>query len=193
MEPDRVAYSPIVERPRLKWPGESRVALWVCPNIEHYEYLPDPVRVRDPWPRVPHPDILGYGIEAGIKYYCDWLHDDQPWPMKVRTGRLLTVPYSMELNDAVLYNRPHEADDFAQMIKDHFDTVYREGAEHGRVMCIALHPYMMGQPQRLKHLDDALRYILAHDGVWQATGEEIADWYYAHAWDDVAAHLAAEA
>ena len=298
MEPDRVPFSPIVTRPRLTWPGGARVALWVCPNIEHYEYLPDPVGVRDPWPRMPHPDILGYGIkdygnrvglwrmfevmdrhqvrctvslsfsvithypeifeacqargwdtmchgvyntryfwdlpereerqviadcvetyrratgrqlagwfspaashtlntpdlvaEAGIKYYCDWVHDDQPWPIKVRSGRLLTVPYSMELNDAVLYNRPHEAADFARMIKDHFDTVYREGARHGRVMCIALHPYMMGQPQRLKHLDEALGYILGHDGVWQATGEEIADFYYAHVWDTVSAHLAAE-
>ena len=59
-------------------------------------------------------------------------------------------------------------------------------------MCIALHPYMMGQPQRLKHLDEALGYILGHDGVWQATGEEIADFYYAHVWDEVGADPAAE-
>ena len=63
MEPDRVAYSPIIERPPLRWPNGARVALWVCPNIEHYEYLPDPVRIRDPWPRMPHPDILGYGVK----------------------------------------------------------------------------------------------------------------------------------
>ncbi len=37
------------------------MAVWVCPNIEHYEYLPAEVRVRNPWPRMPHPDVLGYG------------------------------------------------------------------------------------------------------------------------------------
>lgn len=296
MEPDRIAYSPIVERPKLKWPNDARVALWVCPNIEHYEYLPDPVRVRDPWPRMPHPDVLGYGVrdygnrvglwrmfevmdkhdlrctvslnlsviehypeiyeacearnwdyfchgiyntqyhwglpedeeraiiqhcvesykrltgrplagffspaashtvntpdlvaEAGIKYFCDWYHDDQPFPMNVKTGRLITVPYSMELNDVVVYYQAFEGDDLARMIRDQFDTLYAEGAESGRVMCLALHPYMMGQPHRLKHLDEALGYILSHDGVWKATGEEIADWYYEHAWDDVQAHLA---
>jgi hypothetical protein len=62
MEPERLAYLPIHDRPRLVWPGGARVALWVVPNIEHYEYLPDPVRLRDPWPRTPHPDVLGYGM-----------------------------------------------------------------------------------------------------------------------------------
>ena len=47
-------------------------------------------------------------------------------------------------------------------------------------MWIALHPYMMGQPHRSQYLDEALGYILSHPGVWKATGEEIADWYYEH-------------
>ena len=60
MEPNLVPYSPILHRPPLRWPNGARVALWVVPNIEHYEYLPKFVRTRDPWPRSPHPDILGY-------------------------------------------------------------------------------------------------------------------------------------
>jgi hypothetical protein len=59
---DRIAYSAIPKRPTLQWPEGARLALWVAPNIEHYEYLPEQVRVRNPWPRVPHPDILGYGL-----------------------------------------------------------------------------------------------------------------------------------
>ena len=61
-EPVRFPYSPLPERPRLEWPDGARVALWVLPNIEHYEYRPELVNVRDPWPRAPHPDILGYGL-----------------------------------------------------------------------------------------------------------------------------------
>ena len=48
-----------------------------------------------------------------------------------------------------------------------FDQLYKEGAESGRVMCIALHPYLIGQPHRIKYLEETLRYILSHDGVWQ--------------------------
>ena len=60
--PERITYSAAPERAPLRWPGDARVALWVAPNIEHYEFLPEHIRVRDPWPRLPHPDILGYGL-----------------------------------------------------------------------------------------------------------------------------------
>jgi len=99
----------------------------------------------------------------------------------------------MDLNDAFTYTRYEEGEEFAQMVIDHFDTVYREGAEHGRVMCIALHPYMMGRPHRIKHLDRALDYILSHDGVWPATGLQIANWYVANALTGFRAHLGTEA
>ncbi len=63
LQPDRVDYSPIIERPPIKWPNGARVALWIAPNVEHYEYEPEYDGQRDPWPRMPHPDILGYGIK----------------------------------------------------------------------------------------------------------------------------------
>ena len=76
--------------------------------------------------------------------------------------------------------------DFAQMVIDHFDTLWREGAEQGRVVCIALHPYIMGQPHRIRALERALRYVSGHTGVWLATGAEIADWYLSDAWRQAA-------
>jgi allantoinase len=277
---DRIEYSAWPDRAPLVWPEGARLALWVAPNIEHYEYLPEVVRVRDPWPRVPHPDILGYGLrdygnrvgvwrlmelfdryalrctvslsmavldmypelneamqtrgweymahglyntryhwglsedeeraaieecqaihrrhtgrglpgwfspaasntlntpdlvaEAGIAYLCDLYHDDQPTPVRVRRGELYSLPYSMEINDSIAWRRGMEAEDFAQKIRDEFDTLYAEG---GQVMNIALHPFIMGQPHRIGPLSDALDHILGHSGVWCATGFEIIDCY----------------
>jgi peptidoglycan/xylan/chitin deacetylase (PgdA/CDA1 family) len=94
----------------------------------------------------------------------------------------------MDLNDSVLSLKQHEGAEFVEMIKDTFDTLYAEGADSGRVMCIALHPYIMGHPHRIAHLDAALEYILSHDGVWKATGEEIADWYLENCQEHMAAH-----
>ncbi len=48
MEPHRFNYSPIVDRPKLRWPYGERVAVWVLPNVEHYEYLPKFQNVRNP-------------------------------------------------------------------------------------------------------------------------------------------------
>ena len=108
-------------------------------------------------------------------------------------ARLIHVPYTMDINDALVYRQPVEAEEFAQMIVDHFDTLYREGGENGRVMCIALHPYMMGAPHRLKHLDKALGYIRQHKDAWICTAEEILDWYTENGLKAYQQHLGKEA
>ena len=280
---ERIAYSALPERKPLRWPDGARVAVWIAPNIEHYEYQPAEIRVRNPWPRVPHPDILGYGLRdygnrvgvwrlmelfdrlqlpvtvslsmavldlypdlaqammerqwefmshglyntryhwgmseeeewaaieacqqihlrhtgrrlkgwfspaasntlstpdlvarSGIDYLCDLYHDDQPTPVRVREGQLISLPYSMEINDSIAWRRGQEAQAFARKICDEFDVLYEEGREHGRVMNIAVHPFIMGQPHRIAALEQALDYITGHSQVWLATGSQIVDWY----------------
>ena len=77
----------------------------------------------------------------------------------------------------------YEAEDFVRICVDQFDQLYREGADSGRVMCIALHAYVMGHPHRIKYLDEALTHVLAHKNVWVATGDEIASYYLENYYD----------
>ncbi len=124
------------------------------------------------------PDLLA---EAGIEYLCDFCCDDQPFPMKVRKGSLLSMPYSVECNDLpVFLNAGMSAEAFGQIIKDQFDVLYAEGETNSRVFPICLHTFIIGQPFRSKHLEDAYKYITSHDNVWLATGGEINDWYRAN-------------
>ncbi len=121
---------------------------------------------------------LDYLIEAGATYVADWINDDQPYLMDVDGKRICSIPYSGEINDlpqCMLLGRT--ADEFGDMIKRQFDTLYREGAESGRVMAICLHPFIIGVPHRIGALDSALEYICGHDDVWLATGSEIIDHY----------------
>jgi peptidoglycan/xylan/chitin deacetylase (PgdA/CDA1 family) len=287
---DRLIHAPLPRRPRLDWPGGARLAVWVCPNIEHYEFLPAVIRQRDPWPRTPHPDVLSYSLkdygnragvwrvmdvldahgirgtvslsmavgdmfpeilaailgrdwdvfshgiyntryhwgldeaaerdeiavsveawrrmsgrqlrgwfspagsntlrtpdlvaEAGISYICDFYHDDQPTPVRVRSGRLVSLPYQMDLNDAVMIAAgASEGEEFARTARDMFDTLYAEGERQPRAMCIALHPYIIGRPHRIRYLDDALGYMRRRSGVWFTTGAEMADWYLGRHYD----------
>ena len=84
---------------------------------------------------VEHGQHAGSRAEAGIKYYGDYgQHDDQPFPLRVKSGRLITLPYSSNLGDAINERQGHEADDFAQFICDYFDTLYEEGVDQGRVL-----------------------------------------------------------
>ena len=82
-----------------------------------------------------------------------------------------------------------EADYLAQIIKDQFDVLYREGEQSGRVMCIALHPYWSGQAHRIRYLDEAFDYIFSHSQVWQATADQIAAYYLDNYYDEVVNHL----
>ena len=55
-------------------------------------------------------------------------------------------------------------------------------------MCIALHPYAIGNPHRVKYLDQTLSYIMSHEGVWQTTADEIAEYYIANYYDRAVDH-----
>jgi allantoinase len=67
------------------------------------------------------------------------------------------------------------------MWRDWFDGLYADGATTGRMMVFHLHPWIIGQPWRIRHLDEVLGHIMAHQGVWKATGSEIVDWFKAQA------------
>lgn len=123
-------------------------------------------------------NTLDHLIDEGVQYVADWTCDDQPFLMNVEGRRIVSIPYSFEINDApmIYYNKVSTAD-FEEMIKRQFDVLYAEGAQSGRVMAICLHPFIIGVPHRIGALDSALKYICSHEGVWRATGEEIVRHY----------------
>lgn len=123
------------------------------------------------------PDLLA---EAGVSYYCDWFHDDQPFPMRVRKGNLITMPYQMQVNDGLNFRVNIEAEEFADAAIALFDRLYNEGSHSGRIMSLAPHPYILGQPHRIRQFERILSHIVGHDGVWKATGIEIVEWYTAN-------------
>jgi peptidoglycan/xylan/chitin deacetylase (PgdA/CDA1 family) len=121
---------------------------------------------------------------CGLKYTLDLFHDDQPTPVKVSSGRLISLPYSLEVNDWTgLHTSRGTPAEYAERIRDQFDRLYAEGDESGTVMCLPLHPFLIGVPHRVDHLAGAIDYILGHEGVWHATGREIAAWYLDHYYD----------
>src|SRR5437763_1173708 len=167
-------YSPITRRPRLEWPGGARGALDTIAQATGSR----PVGwlgsgLQETW------DTLEYLAAEGCEYVCDWVNDDQPYLMTLESGRsLVSVPYSTEINDKPAFEkRNRTAEEFRDMIVRQFDVLYEEGAESGRVMAIALHPYLTGVPHRIGALDAALAHILRREGVWRATGAEIAQHY----------------
>ncbi len=296
-DPNLYAYWPYRDRPKIVWPGGKKLAFWVAPNIEFYEFDPPQNPARAGWPR-PAPDIVGYsqrdwgnrvghwrlmemldrhamrgsvslsvalidhhpeiieacaargweffshGIyntrysyglteaeeratledailsiqkavgqrvrgylapalthtertldliaELGFWYSCDLFQDDQPQPLKTRSGKLISLPYSLEVNDVIAYGAlGMDPWRYADVLKRHFDQLLEEGARSGVVMCIPLHAYLVSQPHRIRAFEAVLAHIRAHaDDVWITTGAEIADFYRTECWDGALADIA---
>jgi allantoinase len=114
--------------------------------------------------------------EAGFTYVMDWPADDQPFWMTTRAGKILSVPYSVELNDSpALVARQHSAREFAQMVTDQFEELLRQSEKRPLVCSVVLHPFILGQPHRLRVLRQALRHIMAHqDQLWVTRPGEMA-------------------
>ena len=118
------------------------------------------------------PDLLA---AEGIEYVCDWINDDMPYPLKTKSGSLYSMPHSHEIDDRVILLQYHHSErDFTDQVQDQFDTLYREAdTQGGRIMAITLHPWVIGQPYRMKPLEEALSHIMNHEGVWSASASEI--------------------
>ncbi|UFN51063.1 polysaccharide deacetylase family protein [Roseomonas sp. OT10] len=106
------------------------------------------------------PDLLA---EAGYRYTLNWCSDDQPIWHRTRAGRLLAIPYPQEVNDIPsIIARKDGAAQFAEMILEDFRERLRQVRDgRAQVMGIALHPYIIGQPYRLRALRRALEEVAA--------------------------------
>ncbi len=120
------------------------------------------------------PDLLQ---EAGYAYVLDFCMDDQPVWLTTREGRLLSVPYSQEINDSsAIIGRQTSAEEFSRMIIDQFDEMHGSRDEQPVVMSVVIHSFISGQPFRLRALRRAIEHILkSRDTLWITQPGHIAN------------------
>src|SRR5262245_58831374 len=125
-------------------------------------------------------DTVDWLQEAGFEYVADWVLDDQPLDLRTRQGRLVSLPYTEELNDlSMILIQAHRASEYADRAIDKFEQLLSESDEATRVMCFTVHPYIMGAPHRAKHVRRIFQHVAHRRDVKIWTGEQILDWYLA--------------
>jgi peptidoglycan/xylan/chitin deacetylase (PgdA/CDA1 family) len=273
----RMVYAPMHLRPTVTWPDGKGVAVWLAPNVEHYDFVaPERYRVPD---RVHSPDVqhfthrdygnrVGfwrmlevidefdvpctvslslsmleeysairdamlerdwevmshgfyntrplYGLdgeeessfyrasqemavrhtgsplkgmlgpkisgtdsscdlmaEYGFQYQADWIHDEQPRPLRTASGRrLVSVPYSFMLNDVpLLHARQFSGAFFERLVREQVTRLLDDHERDGqaRMTCVAIHPYLMGQPYMRAHFVSILRFLRSDSRIWLTT------------------------
>jgi len=121
------------------------------------------------------PDILA---EEGLEYCADWVNDDEPYPLKVKRGSLISIPYTLELNDIPLHLIQNQGSSgLYDRARAEFETLYEEGRERAKIMTISMHPYVSGVAHRAGYFDKTLTYLKQQPGVVFMRGVEILDWY----------------
>ncbi|WP_241384963.1 polysaccharide deacetylase family protein [Rhodococcus sp. CH91] len=298
---ERLVYSPIIDRPRVTWPGGKTVAVWHAPNVEHYDFVapggggptgralsPDPQHyfhrefgnrvgfwrmlraideyeipstaslslvILEEFPEIRDAmaqrnwEIMSHGIsnlrplfgldaeqesefyrlnqalaqkywgkpikgmlgprvsgtdatcdlmaEHGMIYHADWIHDEQPRPLRTSGDRkLVSIPYSFMLNDfPIVTTRNHTGRFFADQAKAQVSRLLRDAEEDGqaRVTCVATHPFVSGQPHMIRYIEEIFDYLRSDPRIWIATAEEISEYYIEHFYDEQVAHAAARA
>jgi len=161
------------ERQREMNEAAERALLVSCKQRIQKESKTDPAGWLSPWISESHltPDLLA---ETGYRYTLNWCHDDQPVEFATRNGKLWSIPYPQELNDIpMIVARLMGAEEFADLIVDNFDEMLAQSKAQPLVMGIALHPYIVGQPYRLRHLRRALKHIAKNKKVWFTTPGKI--------------------
>ncbi|MDE2465679.1 MAG: polysaccharide deacetylase, partial [Alphaproteobacteria bacterium] len=150
-----------------------RIRGYLAPALTHTERTLDLIAEYDFW------------------YSCDLFQDDQPQPLKTRSGKLVSMPYSLEVNDVITYGAlAMSPERYTDILKRHFDQLLSEGEESGTVMCIPLHAYLVTQPHRLRPFEEVLKHVAAHTSdVWVTTAREIAEFYRETMWDQATADI----
>ena len=166
----------------FRWEADEARAIRDCTDTFIKHEANTPTGWMGPAGAVENSTTVDLIKEAGYKYIMDWPCDDQPFWMNTRTGPILSVPYPVELNDIPqIVNRHHTAREMCEMIVDQFDEMIELCANQPLVMNISIHPFVFGQPFRLRPLRAALKHCIEHklkDRVWFCKPGDIADYCY---------------
>lgn len=113
--------------------------------------------------------------EQGLRYVCDWPNDERPYAMTVPKGTMTALPILLELDDAFAIEQRHlTAWRWQRAVEEAADVMIADIANPAPLLALSLHPWIMGQPHRIRFLADALQHLAAR-GAWFATGREAVE------------------
>lgn len=127
------------------------------------------------------PITLGLLQEYGFGYSSNFFDDDSPYLLEIGGARsdIVELPFRWVLDDAPFFQYSitlpgrtmHPPSAVLEAWRTEFDVLHTED----RMMMVAMHPQIIGQPSRLTVLDGLIRHALDKGGVWIGRCDEITD------------------
>jgi peptidoglycan/xylan/chitin deacetylase (PgdA/CDA1 family) len=125
-------------------------------------------------------ETLEHVADAGFDWFGDWILDDQPLWVKTASRPLVSIPYTVEINDiTVMVSGQHESDALLRRASDAFERLYAESEQSVRIMAFGVHPYVSGVAHRIGYFEQMLDLFAGREGVAFWNGDAIHDWFVA--------------
>lgn len=151
----------------------TREALWIDQTLTALApFAPAPIRgwlgpARSQ--SASTPELLK---QRGLDWCADWVNDELPYRFETAHGPLAMLPLSWELEDRfVIGENLHAESEWADQCCDAADFLLAEAERTGagRLLSLSLHPWVIGQPHRIAHLERVLDHLAAlRDRLWNA-------------------------
>jgi peptidoglycan/xylan/chitin deacetylase (PgdA/CDA1 family) len=122
------------------------------------------------------PNSLELLMEEGYLWNSNSFSYDLPFLWEAESRRLVELP-RQPFGDGRAYGHRDSGNpnDALVIWKGMFDDLYEE-SKRGPAFCpFQFHPYISSRPGRAHALNEIVRYMSGHDGVWFARGSEVAD------------------
>jgi len=115
--------------------------------------------------------------QAGMRYLLDWPNDEQPYRMETPAGMIVSIPVALELDDVVsCHHRRISPARWAQAVREALDRLCEDAAKGAaRHLVLNLHPWLIGQPHRIRYLEEVLDDVKSRSEIWAATAGEVAE------------------
>jgi peptidoglycan/xylan/chitin deacetylase (PgdA/CDA1 family) len=126
------------------------------------------------------PNTLAITKEMGLAYDSSLMADVDCYELVMdgADSGVVELPVEWIRDDAVYFNmnrfaalRPYTPPtDVYDIFRREFDAAYREGG----LFQLTMHPHVIGYRSRVWILEELIRHIRGHDGVWFATHADVA-------------------
>ena len=116
--------------------------------------------------------------DNGIEFLHDWLIDELPCWMRTKSGPLLAMPYTFELNDVPIWTvQNNSCDEMYKRVNATLEVFDEEKLSNTKIITLALHPHIVGVPQNFHYFKKTIQELKKRDDITFMTSSQIGDWF----------------
>ncbi|MGA2991705.1 MAG: polysaccharide deacetylase family protein [Candidatus Korobacteraceae bacterium] len=123
----------------------------------------------------PSPITATLLAENGFMWHAEAPESDMPFIQQTPAGKIVVIPFSMEVNDMPLYIRyGNSPETFSRILARVIEGWYEKHPEYRACLDITVHAHVFGRPYGALEFQRSIEIVKAKPWIWLATHQEVA-------------------